>query len=1037
MNICRLAIVRPVATIVLMLVLLVFGTISFKRLAVREFPDIELPIVTVRTTYPGASAAVIESKITPIIENTVSGIDGLVSISSMTRDGLSVVTMEFGVERDPDMAANDVRDRVSRILSRLPDESDAPVIYKYDSEAVQSMVIGVTSTEMDRMQLTDYLDRYIVDRFSVVDGVANVVISGAKEQAMRIWLNPSAMAARNITVEDVEAALNAENVEYPAGRIESAEREFIVRVSRQYFTPEDFRRLVISRRANGDLIRMQDIAEVRLEPKLMRSHFEINGEPMVGLSIYKQSKGNVLIISAAVRQLLEDIRPTLPPGMTISIRRDEANFIRASIDEVRESLMIAAGLVILIVFLFLGTIRAALIPAMTVPISLVASCTVLYMCGYSINMLTLLALVLAIGMVVDDAIVVLENVQRRIREGEPPLFAAVHGSKQVLLAVIATTAVLVAVFLPISLWEGKTGKMFSEFAVAMTAAVTFSSLVAVTLTPLMCARLLASADRVSFFGGLVNRVMVWCEKGYRSALHAVLGLRLLILLVFVGFCLFVVWAWKAIPAEYEPVEDRGFFSVSFRAPEGTGFYEMHRIADSAIPLMYSAILPNEFLYYTMALPNWDTGTDGAANTVQFTLDFTPWNQRSRNTVEILQSMRPKLAQLTTADPSPRLPSGIGAGGAPVQFVIGGPDYSDLVVWRDKIWEKLKDYPGFVDKNYDYKETTPQFLVQINRERAAELGVSASSIGAALEIMLGSKRVTTFLDRGQEYDVMLQAALENRRSPTDLSNIHIRSKTTTNPIPLDNLASIKEVGDAAQLSRYNRVRAITFFGNVAPGYSLNQVLDHLEHLVRTELPKETQIFYKGQSKDLRESTGSMYLVMGVSILLAYLVLAAQFESFISPLVVMFTVPLGMVGALAGLMFMGLTMNIFSQIGIIMLVGLAAKNGILIVEFANQLRDEGHEFYEALLSASTMRLRPILMTGISTVFGAIPLLLASGAGAASRRCLGAVVVYGGLSSCLLTLFVVPAAYLVFARHQKPPHAREKELLALEARTAGGAK
>ena len=1040
MNICRLSIVRPVATLVMMLLLITFGVISLKRLSVREYPDIDIPVVSVRTLYDGAGANVVESKITQVIEDTVAGVDGLEAIESVSGDGESRVTIEFSVNRDIDAAANDVRDRVSRVLSRLPEEADSPVISKVDASTMASVVVGLTSTEMNRMQLTDYADRYFVDRFSVIEGVSNVGIFGGQEQAMRIWLNPVAMAARNITAEDVEAALNAENVEYPAGRIESEEREFTVRVSRQYYTPEDFKRLVIKRQSNGDLIRIEDVAEVRLEPKLTRSQFYYFGDQfgandaVIGLGIYKQSKGNSLVISEGAKKLVEEFNKTLPKGMSMFIRRDEALFINESIKEVKNSLVISAALVIFIIFMFLGNFRASIIPAMTVPISLISAYTVLYVCGFSLNILTLLALVLAIGMVVDDAIVVLENVHRRVKEGETPLVAAARGSTQVLLAVISTTAVLVAVFLPISLWQGKTGKMFTEFAVAMSAAVCFSSVVALTLTPLMCSRLLQANEKTSLIGRGINWIMARVERVYRIALVGVTKIKLFVALLFAVICLFTVWGWKIIPAEYEPFEDRGYFYVMVTAPEGTGFYAMDNLLKQIVPATVSVFDPGEFKWGLLIMPAM-IGANGPVNTGRLIVDFMPWRERTRTSSEVVNKLRPILADIPGARSLPQLPPGIGTRGMPVQFVIGGPDYKDLLVWRNIMLEKLKGYPGLLDVDYDYKETTPQLHVQINTERAAELGVSATAIGSAMEIFFGSKQVTTFLDRGQEYDVMLQAALDKRRSPTDLSNIYVRSRNFDKPIPVDNLVTIKEIGDAATLNRYNRVRAITLTGNVAPGYSLGQVLDHLEGLVRTELPGEAQIGYKGQSKDYRETSGSMLFVFGLALLISYLVLAAQFESFISPFVVMLTVPLGMIGALAGLWFTGATMNIYSQIGIIMLIGLAAKNGILIVEFANQLRNDGVEFTKALIDASCMRLRPILMTGISTVVGAIPLLLAHGAGAASRRCLGAVVVYGGLSACFLTLFVVPTAYLVLARWQKPPKAVAQRLDREEAANPEG--
>lgn len=1025
MTICKFCITRPVATIVLMLLIVVFGLVSMDRLPVREYPDIDVPTISVSTTYEGASASVVETKITQLIEDTVAGIDGLSTIESTSQDGRSRVMLEFRVERDIDAAANDVRDRVARILSRLPDEADSPQVAKYDSSGSPVVIAMLSSSEMTQMELTDYADRYLLDRFSVIDGVASASIFGEKVPAMRIWLDRNAMAARGVTVGDVETALRAENAEFPGGRIESLDREFTVRVQRQYHTPEDFSSMVVLRADNGDLVRFRDIATIRVEPANMRQSFTVDGMPTVSIAVFKQSTGNTLTVSSGIQKLIDELQNDLPAGTNISVRRDEARFIRASIKEVRESLLIAGVLVVLVVFLFLGNFRASLIPTITVPISLIGSMTILYMCGFSINLLTLLALVLAIGMVVDDAIVIIENVHRRIEEGEKPLMAAVRGSDQVIFAVLSTTAVLVAVFLPISLWEGKTGKLFTEFAVAMAAAVCFSTTVALTLAPMLCATILKDKSGDSWLSRCVDNTVGFFEKLYERGLHTVASCRILAVFVFAAICVLMVWGWQRLPSEYEPVEDRGAIMATAQAPEGTGFYAMYDYAQEAAKAFEPLHESGEGNSLLIRIPSFGQQTMNSARLMQ---ELEPWDKRELTAMDWLAKLRPGMSDVLGVRMLPFLPSGIGSRGNPVQFVIGGPDYAQLLEWRDLLNEEIKNYPGLVDHDFDYKETTPQLDVTVDRDRADELGVSTSNIGAALEMMLGSKQITTYVDRGQEYDVILQSDRYGRATPSDLANIYVRSKSGA-LVPLDSLVVLKERGDSARLNRFNRVRAITLTGNVAPGYALSDVLDFLEKTVREKLPGYTQVDYKGQSRDLKESSGSMLLVFGLALLVSYLALAAQFESFISPFVVMLTVPLGMIGAVAGLNAMGLTMNIYSQIGIIMLIGLAAKNGILIVEFANQLRDEGVPFEEAVFRASAMRLRPILMTGISTVAGAIPLLLASGAGAMSRRMIGAVVVYGGLSACLLTLFIVPLGYLLVARYGKSPKAVLHRLEAME--------
>lgn len=1027
MSICSVSVSRPVLAIVTVLLVVVFGYIGLTRMPVREFPDIDVPMISIRTSYDGASASVVETKITEIIEGAVAGIEGLDSIESISMDGFSRVTLEFSVNRDIDAAANDVRDKVSRILSRLPDEADSPVVAKYDSSNSPVMICAVTSNKMTRMELTDYVDRYLLDRFSVIEGVADASILGAQEQSMRIWLNRTAMAARGITVSDIEDTLEKENVENPGGRIESHEREFVVRLSRQYHTVDDFKSMVLKRSDDGNYIRLGDVADVQLGPRNTRQMFTANMQPMIGIGIYKQSTANTLTVSSGAQKLIRELQNNLPKGMSIRTLRDESKFINASIKEVRQSLMISAVLVILIIFLFLGTVRASLIPALTVPISLMGSFIVLYIMKYSVNILTLLALVLAIGMVVDDTIVVLENIHRRIEEGEPPLLAAVRGSEQVLFAVIATTLVLIAVFMPITLWAGKTGKLFTEFAVAMTASVCFSSFVALIFTPMLCSKLLKKKD-ASYLGRAVNWCMSKLENGYDYLLRGTAKAPYLTSFIFLAICVLMVWGWQRLPSDYEPLEDRGMVNIRMLTPEGTNFYTMNDASYQMMRVVYPVVESGEGTTLMVVVPRFGD-SQGAANRGFAMLELADWSKRNRTSQQLMESLRKNLSLIPGLKLQPFLPKGIGARGNPVQFVIGGPDYKELVRWRDIMLEKAKTYPGITDIDYDYKETTPQLHVEVDRERANELGIQAKVIGTTLETMLGSKKVTTFLDRGQEYDVVLQADRFSRATPKDLSNIYVRSNTSGELVPLDNLVKIREVGDAGQLNRYDRMRAITITGNVAPGYALSDVLGFLEKTARESLPEHAQIAYKGQSKDLKQTTGSMLFIFALALLVSYLVLSAQFESFVSPLVVMCTVPLGMIGAIGALMALGMTMNIYTQIGIIMLIGLAAKNGILIVEFANQLRDAGHEFEDAVFTAAKLRLRPILMTGISTVVGAIPLLLASGAGAVSRQCLGAVVFYGGTSACFLTLFIIPIAYLLLAKHQKSPHQIQREIEKLD--------
>lgn len=999
-----------------MLMIALFGWIALTRMPTREYPSIDEPSVSISTTYTGASAEVIESKITQVVENAVAGISGLRYIESNSRDGRSNVSIVFDLSRNIDDAANDVRDRVSQILPDLPDGADAPDIGKDGANDEPVLSIGIRSDRMTRMELTDYAKRYVVDRFSVIDGVASVKLKGAQIQAMRIWLNSHKMAARNITVDDVISALKKENVEYPAGRVENDAVEFTVKVNRQYLTAADFESIVIRRDERGGEIRIGDIAEVRVEPSRMRDYSAVNQEPMITFTVTKQSTANTLAVATATEAMMKQIQSNLPEGMTLAVVQDDSMFISASISEVKWSLAVSGILVFLIIFLFLGSFRAALIPAITIPLSLVASFIVLYLLNYSLNLLTLLALVLSIGMVVDDAIVVLENIHRKIEDGEDPVPAAVSGSAQVVFAVIATTLVLAAVFLPLCLWQGQTGRLFAEFSVAMTAAVCFSTFIAVTLIPMMCAKMLRPKGRDGILSSAVNWMFFRIESMYARTLQRLVRMPFLTVAVFSAFCLLIAWGWQQLPGEYEPAEDRGTIRVSLKAAEGTGYYQMLELTQNVESVIGKFQEKYGIDYMVAMVPKAGKSVDGAVNTARIMLRLAHWSKRKYSSAEIIDALRREVQHIPGLSIQWQLPVGIASSRTPVQFVIGGPEYAELAKWRDIMLDKAESFPGLADMDSDYEEKTPQLQLTVNRERAGELGISQESIGVALETMLGSKKVTTYLDRGQSYDVILQLPQSRRLTRESLAEIYVRSNRTGKMISLDNLVSMQEQGVAGELNRYNRIRAITLEGSLAPGYTLSQALDFLEATARKELPEYAQIFYKGQSQDFREASGSMAFIFSLAVLVAYLVLAAQFESLLSPLVVMLTVPLGLLGAILGLYACGLTMNIYTQIGLIMLIGLAAKNGILIVEFANQLRADGMPLQTAALQAAKLRLRPILMTGLSTVLGALPLLLSSGAGAASRHALGTVVIYGGLSSCLLTMYIVPVGYILLTAKQK---------------------
>ncbi|ABV37036.1 acriflavin resistance protein [Shewanella sediminis HAW-EB3] len=1019
-----LSVKRPVFASVISILLIAFGLVSFDKLPLREYPNIDPPVVSIQTNYRGASASVVESRITQLVEDRISGVEGIRHINSSSRDGRSTVTLEFDVGRDIEAAANDVRDRVSGLLNNLPEEAEPPEVRKANGGDEVIMWLNLVSDQMTTLQLTDYARRYLTDRLSVIDGVANIRIGGGKVYAMRVWIDRQALAARDLTVADIEKVLRSENVELPAGSVESKERHFTVRVERSFRTAEDFASLVLTEGDDGYLVTLGDVAKVEIGSEEERITFRGNREAMIGLGISKQSTANTLDVARAANALVDKINPTLPAGMEIKRSYDSSVFIEASVKEVYQTLFIAMFLVIVVIYLFLGSVRAMLIPAVTVPVSLTATFIVLYALGYTINLLTLLAMILAIGMVVDDAIVVLENIHRRIEEGDSPLKAAYLGAREVAFAVVATTLVLVAVFMPITFLEGDLGKLFKEFAVAMSAAVIFSSIVALTLSPMMCSKLLKPAGDDPWLVRKVDAGMNYVSAQYQALVIKLMRYPLMVsslVLIALACSAFLV---KEVPQEFAPREDRGSMFLIVNGPQGASYEYiesyMDEIENRLMPLVESGEVKRLLIRAPRSFGRSANFSNGMAIIV-----LEDWAQR-RSAFEITGDIRRRLSDLAGVRAFPVMRQAFGRGvGKPVQFVLGGPSYEEIARWRDIILEKAKDNPKLVGLDHDYKETKPQLRVIIDKDRAADLGVSISHIGRTLESMLGSRLVTTFMRDGEEYDVIIEGNRDNQNTASDLENIYVRSDRNKALIPLSNLVSVEEFADASQLNRYNRMRSITLEANLADGYSLGEALDYLNELSSTYLPAEAVISYKGQSLDYQESGSSMYFVFILALGIVFLVLAAQFESFIHPMVIMLTVPLATLGALVGLWLTGQSLNIYSQIGIIMLVGLAAKNGILIVEFANQLRDKGVEFERAIVQASAQRLRPILMTGITTAAGAVPLVLAQGAGAETRFVIGVVVLSGIVLATMFTLLVIPVAYSLFARNSSSPEAVAREL------------
>lgn len=1015
-----LAIKKPVFAIVLNLLFVVFGLIALERLSLREYPDIDPPIVSVETKYTGAAAQTVENRITKVLEERISGIAGIRFIDAKSEDGLSTISIEFNINRNIDNAANDVRERVAQATDDLPDGAKPPQVFKVDSNNNVIMWLNLASTKMNSLQLTDYAERYIVDKLSILDGVARVRIGGARRYAMRLWLNRKAMVGKNVTVQDIADALRNNNVELPGGRVESRQREFTIWVKPNFITPQDFSKLVVKREKNGHLIRLEEVAKVNLGAENRRNELRGNGKDMVGLGIIKQSKANTLEVTSRVRNAVKKIN--LPSGVNFKQSYDTSVFIRAAIKEVYKTFLIALIMVVIVIYLFLGNIRNVLIPFVTIPISLIASFSILYLIGFSLNLLTLLGLVLAIGLVVDDAIVVIENINRRVNQGEPALLASFRGTRQVGFAVIATTAVLLAVFLPISVLEGNIGRLFTEFAVTLACAVVFSSITALTLTPVMCSRLLHNQNQSI----LADKLMPRLTQIYRRSLHVCLKHSYLILSLFALWISLALFLFQQIPSQLVPKEDRGAFFILVKGPEGASFNYMQSYMRKIETFMMQAVQNNDASLALTLLPLGFGGSEAINSGLGIFL-MNDWGQRKKSTFEIMQTLQNQLSQLPGILAFPVMRSGISNQGVqqPVQFVIGNSNYEQLIKYRDILLKEARKNPNLINLDSDFKPTKVQLELNVNHDRAAELGVSTRSIGLALETLFGSKEITTFIKDDEEYEVILESDLNQKASLNDLRNIYLRSDTTQKMISLNNVASIKEKTIPNALYRFNRDKAITISASLAKGYSLGQALAYLESITQTHFPGSVSLDYKGQSRDYKEAQYGVYFTFVLALLTMYLVMAAQFGSFIHPLVLMVTVPAAISGGLLGLYLAGDSLNIYSQIGLIMLTGLAAKNGILMIEFINQLREQDYRFMKAILEGSSIRLRPVLMTASSTVFGSIPLVLATGAGSESRISIGIVIFFGISFATLLTLYVIPVTYAKLAKKTKLRNHHTKKL------------
>ncbi len=1020
MQLSDVSVRRPVFAAVLSILLTIVGVVAFLSLSVREYPDTDPPVVSVETVYTGAAASVVEARITQPIEEALSGIEGIQTITSRSRDGSSDISIEFRPGRDIDSAANDVRDRIGSVTEDLPEEALAPEVRKVDADSSPILFLVVSRPGWSRLELSDYVDRNLVDRFSTIDGVARVFVGGEARPSMRVWLDANKLAAFQLTPADVETALRTQNVELPAGRIESQQQNVTLRVDRPFASAESFTRLVVGRGPDGYQVKLGDIAKVEQGAENPYTTFRMNGQSAVGMGIVRQSGANTLAVADAAKKTAAGL--DLPEGMTITVGSDDSLFIGRAIEGVWHTLAEAAVLVVLVIFLFLGSWRATLIPAVTVPICLLGAFAVLWAFGFSINLLTLLALVLAIGLVVDDAIVVLENVYHRIEEGEPPLVAAFKGTRQVGFAVISTTLVVCAVFVPICFLAGQTGLLFRELAVAMIGAVAFSGFLALSLTPMLCSKMLKKQERGRFTGWVDDKFQKlenfygrWLDKAINRPLIPMIGV-----LLFLGIA---VGGFLTLQSELVPAEDQGVAQVQLSAPEGTGFDQMDRYVvqtqEKLLPLL------NEGAVRTVI--SRTPGGFGASddfNSGMFIVFLKPWEDRTTTTQQVAQQINRILVNEPAIRGNAQVRSALGRGrGQPIGFVLAGTTYEDLAKARDRILAAAAQNPGIINLDSDYKETKPQLRVDVDTTRAGDLGVSVNDVSQALQTLLGSRRVSTYVDRGEEYRVIVQADAAGRATLANLSTIQVRARDGS-LVPLSNLVTTREVSGPRDLGRFNKLRAITLSGAVAPGYSLGEALTFLQEQAAAS-PEVIAVGYRGESQAFVETGGSILLVFGLTILIVYLVLAAQFESFVHPGVIIMTVPLAVAGGVLGLAVMGKTLNLYSQIGIVMLVGLAAKNGILIVEFANQLRDEGRSIAEAIRQASARRLRAILMTSIAMAAGAVPLMFASGAGAAARQAIGVVIVFGVILATMITLFLIPILYSRLAKWTGSPQAVSREL------------
>ncbi len=1020
-----LSIKRPVVASVMSLILVIFGLFTFKEIPTDELPDVQPPVVTIQTEYKGASAEIVDTQITQKIEDFVGGTPGLETIDSFSEDESSRITLTFENNLDLDDVANDVRSSVSRVLDNLPDGAEQPEIFKQSAGMRTTMWLSFNSDAMTDLELTDYADRYLTDLFSTVEGVGRVRLGGERELSLRVWLDPIALAARDLTTQEVEAVLRKENVEFPAGRIESKDVDLTIKLDKAYNNLESYKKLPLKRARDGSIITLSDVARVELGAESTRTLFKGNGKQVVGIGIYQQSDANTIKVADGIKEKINEVRPSLPPGTSLEVSFDRSNYIKAAIKEVYKTLFIALILVTIIIYLFLGNIRALVVPLIALPVSLISTFLSIYFFDFSINLFTLMALVLAIGIVVDDAIVMLENIVRRIELGDTPLVAAYKGAKQVSFAIIATTVVLVAVFVPLIFIKGITGVLFTQTAITLASAVVISSFVALSLSPMIGSKVLKKSMNKSKIVIKFERFLKNITSVYKQSLINWIRKRKIII-SFLGIVLsLTIFLFNYTPKELIAPEDRGAFFVIVKAPQGSGFNFTKSKAEDIENLLLPSVGDGEYRKLILRVPGFGKSAK-QVNSGFIIVLLEPWSERDRHGVKIMRESFGKISKVPGVLAFPIMPQGIRTGGveSPVQFVILGNTYDQLIEWKNIIKKEARKNTGLTSIQDDFDLNKPQLNVQIDQKKAADLGVSTEDIGRTIETIFGSKRVTNFTREGKEYSIILQGDIKDRQEPDSISKVFVRSNNNGKLVSVANLIKYNEEGQSPFLSRYNRQKAVTISARLVGDYSLDEALNFLVKVVENNTP-EARIAYKGESEEYKKTNTELYVIFVLALVTAYLAMCAQFESWRHPLTIMLTVPLAILGGLLGILVVGSSLNIYSQIALIILIGLSAKNGILIVEFANQLRKEGKNLEQSIIEAASIRFRPILMTSLSTIIGVLPLILGSGPGAASRLTVGITIFGGMLFSTFFTLYVIPTIYSIIGKNTQRIDAVEIEL------------